>query len=286
MVIDWPSNLIEEIAYRRCILFLGAGISATAVNDEGESPKTWGDFIEGAISLMRQPSPRTVDFVRKMLEQKNYLMALQTIYDNCDPGEYGNYLRQVYSRPNYKASRIHKMIKEIDSKIVITTNFDKIYDNLCNEHVYTVAQYTETEKILTNLKSTENVIIKAHGTIDDVDKVVFTQRQYYNAKKDHPQFYNLLHALFLTHTVLFLGYSLNDPDINLVLETVAHSSTPSSPHYIVLKVGSEDPEIIQHWKNCYNIVALEYGPDHSDLAKNVEDLLTRVIQYREMKRIP
>lgn len=26
----WPDNLVEELAYRRCLIFLGSGISATA----------------------------------------------------------------------------------------------------------------------------------------------------------------------------------------------------------------------------------------------------------------
>ena len=38
----WPDNLVEELAYRRCLIFLGSGISATAKNDAGESPDTWG----------------------------------------------------------------------------------------------------------------------------------------------------------------------------------------------------------------------------------------------------
>ena len=41
----WPDNLVEELAYRRCLIFLGSGISATAKNDAGESPDTWGAFL-------------------------------------------------------------------------------------------------------------------------------------------------------------------------------------------------------------------------------------------------
>lgn len=42
----WPDNLVEELAYRRCLIFLGSGISATAKNDAGESPDTWGAFLQ------------------------------------------------------------------------------------------------------------------------------------------------------------------------------------------------------------------------------------------------
>jgi hypothetical protein len=283
MRVNWPNNLIEEIAYRRCVIFVGAGISATAQNDEGISPKKWGEFIKDAIKLINRPSQDKLDFISKMLDQQNYLLALQAIADSCDPGAYAGFLRDAYSRPRYRASPTHQFIKDIDSKIVITTNFDRIYENLCNEYVS--ANYFETSKIITNMKSSENLIIKAHGTIDDVDNLVFTQKQYYNAKLKHPVFYNILSALFLTNTVIFLGYSLNDPDINLILELAANARSLSSPHYVVVKDGI-DEEIKQHWTDCYNIFPLEYGPSYTDLESNIEELRDRVVDFRALKRIP
>ncbi|RXT08860.1 SIR2 family protein [Ammoniphilus sp. CFH 90114] len=285
MQINWPDNLVEEIAYRRCVLFLGAGVSASAKNNEEQSPKKWGEFINDAIDLISTPTEEKLAFIRRMVDQGNYLLALQAIVDSCDPGRYANYLRQNFSRPNFKASKLHEYIKSIDSKIVVTTNFDKIYENLCNEHGYTAANYSETKKILTNLKTTENLIIKAHGTIDDVDSLVFTQKQYNEAKKKYPGFYNILNSLFLTNTVLFLGYSLNDPDINLILELVANSSSSSSPHYVVIKQGI-DIEIKKYWQECYNIYPLEYGPEYENFEENILSLHDKVWEYREKKRIP
>lgn len=279
--IDWPENLIEEIANRRCVIFLGSGISATAKDDRGQGPRTWGAFLEGAISLTRGDNT----FIDKMLSQENYTMALQVIHDNCDKGQYARYLRSEYNKPNLNASNVHKYIKEIDSKIVVTTNFDKIYENICNYHGYSVCSYKESEKIISNIKTSDNLIIKAHGTIDDPDNIIFTKRQYYNARMNHSEFYNVLKALFLTNTVVFLGYSLNDPDINLILEDVANSGSPSTPHYIVIKEGVDD-NIKKHWEESYNIYCLEYGPSYDNLDENIEELKDSVLQFREKRRIP
>lgn len=287
MQANFPRNLIEEIAYRRCIIFLGSGISATAKSEDDRSPKTWGEFLEGAKQLLRPTiQTETREFIERMLGQKNFLLALQAIYDNCEPGLYSSYLQDIFSRPDYQASPIHHLIKELDAKIVITTNFDKIYDNICNSHVYAVAQYTETGKVLSNLKSTKNLVIKAHGSIDDPDKLVFTQKQYFMAKKKYPEFYNLLQAMFMTNTVLFLGYSLNDPDINLILETIsANSSAISCPHYVLMKQGVEY-ELKKFWHDCYNISCIEYGPEYENLEENISELTNQVLSYREEKRIP
>ncbi len=283
--INWSSKLIEEIAYRRCILFLGSGVSATAKNEDGESPKTWGAFIESIQGLMRSPSRADKKFVRDMLAQGNYLLALQAIYDLSDPGEYGELLKNNFGRGNYNASNVHRYIKEIDSKIVITTNFDKIYDNLCNEDHYVKYDYQKTKSIITNIKSPENLIIKAHGTIDDTDEIIFTAEQYHNSQAAHPDFYQLLESLFRVNTVLFLGYSLSDPDINLILQTSSKTSSKASPHYIVLKEGNS-PHIIKHWENTYNIKCLEFGPTYDQFEKNIENLKNQVLSLREERQIP
>ena len=86
----WPDNLVEELAYRRCLIFLGSGISATAKNDAGESPDTWGAFLDNVKSKMKNPSDDDKKFVEDMLKKQNYLLALQAISDLCDSGEYSN----------------------------------------------------------------------------------------------------------------------------------------------------------------------------------------------------
>lgn len=214
-----------------------------------------------------------------MIKQENYLMALQAIYDLSDPGAYNKYLKDTYGRGGYLPSEVHKAIKALDSKIVITTNFDKIYENLCSVDGYVVHDYSNSKSIVSNIKSPESIIIKAHGTIDDTDKIIFTGKQYYDAQANYPEFYSLLHALFLTNTVIFLGYSLNDPDINLVLQNINNTSNSSCPHYVVLKEG-ESKHKIKHWKDTYNISALEYGPNYENLEENIFELKEQVEALR------
>jgi hypothetical protein len=282
--IIWPENLIEELAYRRAILFLGSGVSATAKNDRGESPDTWGEFLNKIKTLMRNPTPEDIKFVDEMLEQKNYLLALQAIYDLSDPGAFSKFLRDAFSRGNFKPSSVHRAIKKIDSKIVITTNFDKIYDNLCNEEHYVKYDYRDTKSIVANIKSPQNIIIKAHGTIDDTGNLIFTSQQYFEKQELYPEFYTLLRALFITHTVLFIGYSLSDPDINLVLQSISNTSSSTAPHYIVLKEGTSK-HIIKHWEESYNIRCLEYGPNYENLEENILELQEAVSQLRAERGI-
>lgn len=282
---DWPNNLIEELAYRRCIIFLGAGISASSKNDREESPETWESFLEKIKGKMKNPSDTDKEFVEEMLHKKNYLMALQAIADLCDPGEYSAYLKDRYLRGRYEPSKIHGIIKDLDSKIVITTNFDKIYESLCSKPEYVTLEYTDTRSIIASIKAPENIIIKAHGSIDDTEKIIFTAKQYYNAQEKYPEFYYLLSALFLTHTVIFLGYSLNDPDINLLLQFLHNTANNSCPHYLVDKKGNKS-QLIKHWKETYNVSVIEYGERYDLLEDALSNLLDQVLDLREKRGMP
>lgn len=281
----WPDNLVEELAYRRCLIFLGSGISATAKNDDGESPDTWGAFLDNVKSKMKNPSGDDKKFVEDMLKKQNYLLALQAIADLCDSGEYSNYLKSQYLRGKYKPSKVHELIKDLDSKIVVTTNFDKLYEGLCHEPEYITFDYTDTRSIIGSIKAPENIIINAHGSIDDTEKLIFTAKQYYQAQEKYPEFYHLMTALFLTHTVVFFGYSLNDPDINLLLQFLHNTANSSCPHYMIDKKGNK-PQLVKHWKDTYNVSLLEYGDDYSCLESSLEELRDLVVDLREERGMP
>ena len=52
---DWPVSLVEELASRRCIVFLGAGASAGCLSAvDRSSPPTWGVFLEDLKNRMEQ----------------------------------------------------------------------------------------------------------------------------------------------------------------------------------------------------------------------------------------
>ena len=280
----WPDNLVEEIAYRRCIIFFGAGISASSRDDDGNVPLCWGDFIN-KIKELSQLSIDDKKYVNEKIDQKDFLMALQVIFDNCDKGVYGKFLKDCYLRHAYEPSELHKIIYDLDSKITITTNFDKIYDKLCLSEAYTKFDYTRSSDIVASIKAPENVLIKAHGDIDFAAKIIFTAKDYAKCSQQYPEFYSLMSALFLTHTVLFLGYSLNDPDINLILRQLKKTSNDFCPHYLVTKSGNVEA-VKSYWRDVYNVSVLEYGNEYEKLGVALGDLRERVIALREQRSMP
>lgn len=102
------------------------------------------------------------------------------------------------------------MIYGLDSRIVITPNIDKIYDRCAQTNSCgTVVIKKYYEEIAPLLRTTDYIVIKAHGCVDDPPNIVFTHKQYNKARYKYASFYRLMDALLLTHTFIFIGCGLS-----------------------------------------------------------------------------
>jgi hypothetical protein len=280
---NWPSSLITEIAHRRCIIFLGSGASAGSVSYDGtKKPPDWGEFLKSLIELI-QNKDEDKKVITSLIEKDKYLEAAEVIYELVQKADYNKFVRAEFELPKFNPSKIHEIVLELDPKIVITTNYDKIYDNYCTQgnavDGYNVSKYYE-QHLISDLRSPTRTIIKAHGCVSDPSKMILTKSQYFKARKEHPNFYKILDALFLTHTILFIGYSLNDPDIQLILENVNITAPSDHPHYFV--VGDNLNDILKKSnKVSYNLDFIEYPAGKFDELNNgLYELLQKVQEVR------
>ncbi|MES2818675.1 MAG: SIR2 family protein [Pseudomonadota bacterium] len=274
-MITWPNMLVTEVARRRCILFLGAGVASSAKTEEGTRPLTWKEFLTAAANLapmVHRPE------IESLISDKKLLLALQAIRDQADAGDYQALLDKCFNNAAFIPSDLHRTIFSLDSRLVITTNFDKIYEKHCltasTEGFKVIPYYSSS--LGDEIRSDTRLIIKAHGSIDDISKMVFTKAEYHTAKELYSSFYSILKALLLTNTCIFIGCGMDDPDVLLLLEEVRITANPKRPHYALLREGSHSGFVKSDLASSYNIKVLEYGPEHSDLISDLEALLELV----------
>ncbi len=285
--ISWPDSLVHCIADRRCVLFLGAGLSATATPKDPKSTSKipdWDTFLQAANKSLINDATLQRD-IDELLAQKNNLLALQAIYDHADSADYNKFLSDRFNNQLFKQSAIHETIYNLDSRIVITTNFDKIYDTYCQstdrEDGYKIITYYN-EDLCDAVRSGTYVIIKAHGTIDEPSKMIFTQRQYTSARYTQSHFYNTLKALFTVYTVVFIGCSLSDPDMLLLLEEVKHTGQKDAGHYM-FACGVQKEIQVKHIERNFGVKQINYGSTHADLEGALNDLFDRVDAIRSSR---
>lgn len=281
-MINWPKSLVTEIARRRCILFLGAGVAASASNPEGKRPQEWKDFLKAAVNLIHDSEKKTD--INNLIDQNKLLLALQAVNDEADPGDYHALLNTNFNDATFEPSELHKVIFNLDSRLVITTNFDKIYEKHCltasTEGFKVIPYYSDS--LGDEIRSDTRLIIKAHGSIDEIAHMVFTKAQYHAAKEKHASFYAILKALLLTNTCIFIGCGMDDPDVLLLLEEVRVTANPNRPHYALLRDGSHTSFVKKDLASAYNVRSLEYGPKHENLIIDLQELQAQIDAIRAL----
>lgn len=281
---NWPKALISELSSRRCIIFLGAGASAGCVSNDGRlSPPIWSKFLEHLIDLMKNKEDITT--IQDYISKEKFLEAAEIIKKNVSPADFSSFIRETFIMPRFNASKVHEAVLEIDPKIVITTNYDDIYDSYCKNGAayegYNISKYYDSH-VMADLRSPVRLIIKAHGCISDPSRIVLTKSEYFKAKQQNPNFYKVLDALFLTHTILFVGYSLTDPDIQLLLENSSIAEYSSHPHYFVTG-NNINSAIKEANKNAYNIEFIEFEEGNYDkLNQGLTELAESVKELRSL----
>jgi len=265
-------------------VFLGAGASAGAEPTTGSArPPNWPDFLTAATTLIH--NTEDAGEARRLIAEKQYLDAAQIIWDHSNQGDMSAYLRSVFVVPGYRASPIHKIVHEIDPKIVVTTNYDQIYENYCHQfagpQAYNVCKYYESHA-LNDIRSNVRCILKAHGSMSDPTRIVLTRFSYFEARRSHPEFYAILDSLFLTNTLLFVGAGLADPDVQLTLENANIAARSVHPHYALVP-GGRHRSLVAVIKKAYNIELLEYTPDmHEEAEDALRDLKEQVLSSRAL----
>ena len=284
-MIKWPQELINDIAKRNCVLYLGSGISAASKNDEGKSPATWCKFLSDILDIRQEKLKVCHGTIMQLLEKENYLTACEIIVKHLVERDFGELAADEFRRPGYHPNELHQIIFSLDSRLVITPNIDKIYDQYATTQSHgTVIIKTYRDDIARYLRSPDYLIIKAHGTIDDTDHIVFTHSQYSRVRNNNATFYRMLDALLLTRTFIFLGCGLSDPDIQLVLENLNFSFPGCRPHYMVIPLNNLSEDELGCIANNRNIEFLQYeNPDktHSQLLESLKELDCFVAEKRQ-----
>lgn len=283
---NWPDNLVDAIARRKCVLFLGSGISANSCNEEGKHPATWESFLREILTKRPDKLNEHKRVIERLLNEKDYLMACEVIVDVIGETDFGDLAADEFRRPRYKPCDVHKEIYLLDSRLVITPNIDKIYEQYAmnaSDSSIVVKSYHEDD-IAKYLRTTDYLIIRAHGYVDDTKNIIFTHKQYGLAQCKYSAFYKLLDALILTHTFIFLGCGINDPDIRLTLENSNFLYPGCRPHYFVTAAGSYEDEISDVLFNNRNLELVTYDNadgSHANLLVALQDLNQKVEAARK-----
>lgn len=126
---------------------------------------------------------------------------------------------------------LHKKIIDLTGQ-VITTNFDNAFEKASNSTIIPTI-YSSIFNVSEINKVGDPYILKLHGTFNEPDGCVLFSENYESLYSTEKAAIQKLKSIFLEKTILFLGFSFNDPDINLIFSNLDRIFGNNNKHLLV-----------------------------------------------------
>lgn len=286
------SKLIETIKKKRIAPFVGAGLSKPC------NFPLWGEAIEKLVNKLEgvstseqratQPALAYLDEVKQHLSEQRYLEAVELLYTNSKT-HVDSFVRNTFELSiNLAISGPVELLPKICEGCIVTTNFDEVIETAFNTDRKPIEGYmhgTQTRhQFAAKLIQGERCILKLHGTVNDPETYILSEAQYNNAYGDNASFdytrplAKTLRQIFISHSLLFLGCSLEqDRTLGLFQDVVNSNAFDIPDHFALLPKPSDHEkylakeEMLQQAKIrpiWYQVINDEDGiSDHSGVEK-------------------
>lgn len=218
------------------------------------------------------------------IEEGRLTSAAEHLCRQMTLSEISAVLRPVLNAPSARPAQIHKAIASLRINRFVTTNYDHLLERQMMYRDDGVQFLTVTNRNLAELAdiqkaSANNFIFKAHGDINDAQSIVLSD-SHYDAVFGRPEnpARQTLETIFMSRPVLFLGYGLRDPDLELILSKMKGRYEGNGGALWAILPDLTQPQKTQLWDQ-YRIRAFTYATSsdpgsarHADLLRLISSL--------------
>jgi len=204
-------------------------------------------------------------------DSSKFLMLAQELKEVLGV-EFKSVIEDVFGRPDLKPTKAHELlISLVQNQFIITTN----YDMLIEQAFATQGQfrqgykYYEAHALQRDLYKRSFFILKAHGDAKTApEHIILTDKDYRRILYKEPGYQSALQAIFTMYSVIFLGSSLQDPELRLLLNYI-NAAFPEGgiPHYALMTTDQIGDTERGRWKKDYNMRIIPISSDN-----NYEDI--------------
>lgn len=232
-------NLFREKAENnKLIIFVGSGVS---LNVDGMP--SWYSLIQkmaqtinySKCSTCKNSKDGCSDFclLKEDYSTDEFLKIPQYVY-NKSKDLYNKILEENIKDVSVDAP-LSEVIFDINPVHIITTNYDTLLESSKNEFCEQYQVIVHDKDLLNAEKS--KYIIKMHGDINELNTIILKEEDYLNYSQEHVLLELFVKSLLVDHTILFLGYSLNDYNIKLIISWLNYMRSQNNALSSGQKVG-------------------------------------------------
>ena len=234
-------NAINDYQQNNSVLFLGAGISASA------NVPNWNNLLKGLLSENESICRKDFDDIFKEMDYSNLMMAryIQKI-SNIEKLSLVEKVRGLlYSAAKQGSELIEVVCKMVINqekvRSIITYNYDTlIEDNLTlrGKRCFSVYKNNRDKGYSFPVYHVHGVVFResSNGVLEDI---VLSEEDYHKVYSEVFDWSNVeqLHALTRC-TCFFIGLSMKDPNLRRLLEIAKRGSGKAVRHYVFLERNS------------------------------------------------
>ena len=201
-------RLFDFISREEVLLFAGAGMSMYAGYPSGaelariifdELPEVYQEQIDFTKNL-----PKLTDDISNVSGIKK-----DFLFDILE--------REFLREP--KNTSIHTLLAGIPQfKTIITTNYDDLIEKTHNN-----IQVIRKSKDYPKVNPKNQILFKIHGDLEEKESIILTNSDYikfFSESKEDSIFWNAVKERMSVNHILFIGYSLEDPNVDTIIKKI------------------------------------------------------------------
>jgi SIR2-like domain len=237
-----PDNLKQAYREKRCAVLVGAGASA------GAGLPLWGGLLDQMIheaEIHRViPVDKAAEYRALRNDTSKFLMIAAGLKDDIRP-YFDEFIEKVFITPKPQPTEMHKALVKADRfQFLITTNYDTIIERAyraSGKDDVSTCTFSDSGELQRRLSKREFFILKAHGDAAKLGNgIVLTETDYREIIYRQRAYQSLLSAMFTMFTIVFVGASMTDPEVKMLLSFIADAfATNSGPSHFAL-MAEED----------------------------------------------
>lgn len=237
-----PSPLLDDLIRGSVVPFVGSGFSR---NCDGPAGFVMPDWQE----LGRQVAADMPDYDYS----GSPIDALSVYEERFKRSALVDRIRRACQTGMVTPGEAHRLFCGCFSSIVCTTNFDSLLEDAYRDaHVGRLVVVGESGLTLTN--SDGATIVKVHGDFSQPDGMVVTESDYDLFVSRNPLLCTFVSNLFITRTMLLIGYSLDDADMRQLLKIVQSRLGRLARPVYSIQVGATTDDIARYKRRGVDVI--------------------------------
>lgn len=263
---EFPKPLLDAMVRGDVVPFIGAGFSKNCNGPEGFTMPDWKQLGE----LIAKELP-DFEYLGNPLEA---LSAYEFKYKRIPLVEF---MRRIFRINEIQPGDAHKLLATCFGGIICTTNFDTLIEDAFKSLLRGCIPVT-SEDGLAIANSEDATIVKAHGDFNHPNRMVVTEDDYDMFIENNPLLCTYISNLFITKTMLLIGYSLDDSDLRQMLKVVQCRLGKMSRPVYCIQVGADNRIIDRFRRRGVDVINIPCSK-HKSYTQIITDVLRELRNY-------